>query len=153
MFATELEQRADIELAAVRILSQCEHSARQLRVKLLKKGFDAEGVDVVLHELVSRNLLSDERFAEQYAISRINKGFGPVRIAQEMRDKGVSEQLVETTLDVHAAQWPELMAKVLNKKFGTAPVLNFAERARRARFLEYRGFPASLIRCHLFDDE
>ena len=153
MFATELEQRADIELAAVRILSQCEHTARQLRVKLLKKGFDAEDVDVVLDELVRNNLLSDERFAEQYVVSRINKGFGPVRIVQEMRDKGVSEQLVETTLEDYSAQWPDLMAKVLHKKFGRAPVLNFTERARRARFLEYRGFPASLIRCQLFDDE
>ena len=153
LLATDLEQRADIELAAVRILSQCEHTARQLRHKLLKKGFVIEDIDAVLADLSNQNLLSDERFAEQYVVSRINKGFGPVRIAQEMRDKGVAEQLLETSLEDYSEQWPAIMAKALHKKFGSAPVLNFNERAKRARFLEYRGFPAALIRQQLFNDE
>jgi len=153
LFATELEQRADIEQAAVRILSQSEQTVRQMRIKLLKKGFDAEEIDVVLQDLQRQNLLSDERFAGQYVAFRINRGFGPVRIEQEMREKGVADDLAEQALDEYAGQWPDVMAKVLHKKFGNAPVLNFAERARRARFLEYRGFPASLIRQQLFNDD
>jgi regulatory protein len=153
LFATDLEQRADIEQAAVRILSQCEHTARLLRNKLLKKGFDIEDVDAVLADLSNKNLLSDARFAEQYVISRINKGFGPQRIAQEMREKGVAEQLLEATLEDYGEQWPAIMAKALQKKFGSAPVLNFNERAKRARFLEYRGFSSALIRQQLFNDQ
>lgn len=153
MFATELEQRADIELSAVRLLSQCEHTVRQLKTKLLKKGFDADGVETVLNDLGMQGLLSDERFAEQYVAFRINKGFGPVRISQEMREKGVADDLAGRVLEDYDEQWPDVISKVLYKKFGGAPVLNFNERARRARFLEYRGFPAALIRERLFDDD
>ncbi len=153
MFATELEQRTEIEQAAVRILSQSEQTVRQMRTKLLKRGFDAEEVEIVLQDLQHQNLLSDERFSEQYVAFRINRGFGPVRIEQEMREKGVADDLAEQALDVYSEQWSDVMAKVLDKKFGGSPVLNFAERARRARFLEYRGFPASLIRRQLFNDD
>ena len=153
MVTTELDQRNEIEQAAIRILSQFEHTVRQLKTKLLKKGFAVDDVDEVLKDLQQQNLVSDERFAQEYVVSRLNKGFGPVRIAQEMRDKGVSENLVDNTLDEFYEQWPEIMDKALVKKFGGTSVLNFAERARRARFLEYRGFPSYLIRQRLFADD
>lgn len=153
MITTDLDQRNEIEQAAIRILSQFEHTVRQLKSKLLKRGFAADDVDEVLKDLQQQNLVSDQRFAEEYATSRLNKGFGPVRIAQEMREKGVSEVLVDNTLDAFYEQWPEVMDKALHKKFAGSTVLNFAERARRARFLEYRGFPAYLIRQRLFSDD
>ena len=153
MLDGELDQRDAIEQAAVRLLSQFEHTVRQLKAKLLKKGFDAAEVDGVLAELQARNLLSDQRFAEQYVVSRMNKGFGPVRIAREMGEKGVRDALIEQVMEAYDDQWPGNMDKVLYKKFADAPVLNFAERARRARFLEYRGFPAYLIRQKLFDND
>lgn len=136
----------------MRLLSQVEHTARQLKLKLLKKGFEPDQIDRVLSELSRQNLLSDERFAEQYIAMRAARGFGPVRIEQEMREKGVSEALITQVMTSYAENWSEIMARALYKKFGGAPVINFSERARRARFLEYRGFPGYLIRQQLFED-
>lgn len=147
--ATEL---LDIETAAVRLLSQNEHSVAQLTKKLCAKGFDEEPVQQVLADLVERNLLSDRRFAEQYLSFRSQKGFGPVRIAQEMREKGIDESLVDEVFSESEPDWESLLVRALRKKFGLSPVLNYNDRAKRARFLEYRGFPVSMIRKKLFDD-
>jgi len=149
---TETDQILDIEQAAIRLLAQNEHTVRQLKTKLRKKDFDADAIDTVVQDLQHRNLLSDERFAEQYLLMRSRKGFGPVRIQQEMYEKGVEDSLIAITMDDADIDWHELMRETLLKKYGPASVLNYEERARRARFLEYRGFPAALIRKSLFDD-
>ena len=152
MIATEADQLLDIEQAAMRLLAQNEHTVRQLKTKLRKKGFDVEAIEVVLQDLQQRNMVSDERFAEQYLQMRSRKGFGPVRIEQEMYEKGVSDSLIAISMDNADINWQELMQQTLQKKYGSGVSLNYEERARRARFLEYRGFPASLIRKTLFDD-
>ena len=152
MIATEADQLLDIEQAAMRLLAQNEHTVRQLKTKLRKKDFDVKAIEVVLEDLQQRNLLSDERFAEQYLQMRSRKGFGPVRIEQEMYEKGVSDSLIAISMDNADINWQELMQQTLQKKYGSGVSLNYEERARRARFLEYRGFPASLIRKTLFDD-
>jgi len=152
LIATEADQLLDIEQAAMRLLAQNEHTVRQLKTKLRKKDFDVKAIEVVLEDLQQRNLLSDERFAEQYLQMRSRKGFGPVRIEQEMYEKGVSDSLIAISMDNADINWQELMQQTLQKKYGSGVSLNYEERARRARFLEYRGFPASLIRKTLFDD-
>ena len=134
----------------MRLLAQNEHTVRQIKTKLLKKDFDADDIDTVLHDLQQRNLLSDERFAEQYLLMRSRKGFGPVRIEQEMHEKGVGDSLIAISMDEADIDWSKLLQETLQKKYGSANSLNYEERARRARFLEYRGFPAYLIRDALF---
>ncbi|MBT8439329.1 MAG: recombination regulator RecX, partial [Gammaproteobacteria bacterium] len=103
-------------------------------------------------DLQQRNLLSDERFAEQYLQMRSRKGFGPVRIEQEMHEKGVGDSLIAITMDDADINWYELMLETLQKKYGSGSASDYKERARRARFLEYRGFAAAMIGKTLFDD-
>jgi regulatory protein len=152
LLATETDQLLDIEQVSMRLLAQNEHTVRQVKTKLLKKGFDSQAIDTVLNDLQKRNLLSDGRFAEQYLQLRSRKGYGPVRIEKEMHEKGVCDGQIAITMDASDINWRELLEKALYKKFGSGAALNYQERARRARFLEYRGFPASLIRKVLFDD-
>lgn len=143
----------EIEQAAVRLLSNREHTTKQLKSKLLDRQFDYDAVDNILETLQRQNLLSDERFAAEYIGQRRRKGYGPVRIQHEMREKGVPDKFINEYLDVSDPQWMDDMEKALEKKFGLAPVLNFTERARRARFLEYRGFASHMIREKLFTDD
>jgi len=142
----------EIELSAVRLLSYREHTVKQLREKLLAKDFNLKEINIVLDDLLTRNLISHERFAEQYTSYRSKKGFGPVRISKEMREKGVPDALIEQYLYDGSVAWYDLMEQILFKKFGASPVLNFSERAKRARFLEYRGFTSTEIRQCLFSE-
>jgi regulatory protein len=96
--------------------------------------------------------VSEDRLAEAYVSERLRKGFGPLRVRQELRNKGLSDAQIDPHLVLSDDEWRDLIAAVHDKKYGSAPASDPKERARRARFLEYRGFPADLIRHFLADD-
>lgn len=131
-----------------------EHSRAELRHKLRARGLDPHAVDRELGELERADLLSDARFVASYAESRVRRGFGPRRIVPELRQKGVAEELIDRHLGRSPQQWLTLIAAAHDKKYGAGPPRDFRERARRARFLEYRGFDPGLVRRFLrCDDE
>jgi len=112
-----------------------------------------DDVESLLDGLVAQGYLSDERFAEAYVRSRLERGFGPLRIRAELRERGVADALVEVMLQPVADRWLEIMRAAHDKKFGDRPARDQRERLRRARFLEYRGFPGEWVRRFVFDDE
>jgi regulatory protein len=137
---------------AVRLLAQREHSVRELTAKLIGKGIDAATAGLVVDDLRGRGLQSDLRFAEGYVHSRIGRGHGPVRIRQELNQRGIGSELADEVLGAAAERWQELAEAARRKKFGDAPPADREAWARQARFLTSRGFPAELIR-RVLDDE
>jgi regulatory protein len=88
-------------------------------------------------------LLSDARFAEGRAQSR-GVGLGNQRLAHELRQRGVSDALIDAAI----AELPdefERAAATWRKRFGLRPV-DRVEWARQARFLQSRGFAMGTIR-------
>jgi len=134
---------------ALRLLSRRDHSRRELAAKLLGKGYPAAGVIGVLDDLAATGLQSDERMADAYVNERLRRGFGPLRIRQELRERGVAEEVIQACLDLPPGDWLALMDGVATRKFGLAKAGERKEVARRARFLEYRGFPTELIGRYL----
>jgi regulatory protein len=120
--------------------------------KLKSRGHRETAALTVVEALSRRGLLSEERLAEAYVAERLNKGFGPLRVRQELHRKGLSDALIDPHLNLSVEEWRDRIAAVHNKKYGSAPASDAKERARRARFLEYRGFPADLIRRFLAND-
>lgn len=145
--------RAELEQAAIRLLTNREHSRAELRRKLYARTEDNVLLDQVLDSLESNGYLSDERFAEQYVSYRKKKGFGPVRIRIELQERGISPDLVNAYTDPRDDQWFELLGECCRRKFGDTRIKDFKERAKRARFLEYRGFPSELIRHFIGSDD
>jgi regulatory protein len=90
-------------------------------------------------------LIDEDRLAETYVAERLNKGFGPLRIRQELRGKGLSDELIAPHLRLAQQDLLALLAAAHDKRFGPAAAAEARERARRGRFLEYRGFPPDLI--------
>jgi len=135
-----------IEQAAVRLLAGREHSRMELRRKLSARSYANDVVDQVLDDLIHRQLLSDERFTEQYIASRQRRGFGWVRIKGELRERGVNDELISRYLSQQDAGWMEALQRTHDKKFGIAPPDTIKEKARRVRFLEYRGFTGEQIK-------
>jgi len=91
--------------------------------------------------------------AETYVAERVRKGFGPVRIRQELRQRGLPDELIEPHLERTRKEWQEALAAAHDKKFGSTRASNVKERAKRSRFLEYRGFPVDLIAGFLYGDD
>lgn len=135
---------AEIEQAALRLLAIREHTRSELRRKLQRK-FSLQEIEPALDQLAAQNLQSDERYAEQYVHMRRGKGYGPVRIQADLRDKGVSEQLIAVYIDRHDPEWRALARKAAEQKFGSSLAAEFKEKSRRGRFLEQRGFSMDVI--------
>jgi len=108
--------------------------------KLLDKGCAEALAAELVQQLEAERLLSDDRFMESLIRARRSRGYGPLRIQKELQEKGVAPEAIEQWLDVTGREWLEDIRRVQRKKFGARLPRNFAERARQARFLQYRGF-------------
>lgn len=130
----------DIKSRIIRALARREHSRYELRVKMTLKSFDSDSVDLVLDEFESENLVSDERFAEAYCYHRKSRGFGPVRVASELKERQVSDKLISEYVDLAEESWFESAVYQREKKFGTNKVGDFTQKAKQMRFLLQKGF-------------
>ena len=130
---------------AVSALARREHSELEMRRKLMQKGFPQHEIDASIAQLVKNNLLSDERFAESYINMRRQRGYGPLRISQELRERGIDEELSEPLLDKNSPQWRQVMRQQYAKKYGSELAQEYAEKAKRAKYLQNRGFPLDWV--------
>lgn len=141
----------ELEQAALRLLAGREHSRLELRGKLLSRGGDPEDAERLLDQLEAQGYLSDKRFLEQYVEVRIRRGFGPLRIRAELQERGLDDTLINEQLREGDIHWSEQMRDVARRKFGDIASDDRKQQTKIARFLEYRGFPPSLIRSLLWD--
>lgn len=137
---SERDVLIDIKNGIIRALARREHSRYELKVKLILKSFDDQLVDTVLDALESEGVVSDERFAEAYCYHRKSRGFGPIRVASELKDRQVAERLVCEYVDSTAHDWFESAACQREKKFGVDRVDDFTIKAKQMRFLLQKGF-------------
>ncbi len=143
---------ADVRRRAMNLLARREYACRELAAKLVSRGLPRDLVDSVLDDLAREKLLSDDRFADAFVSARAGRGQGPVRIRIELEQKGVDAGIVERALADADVDWSELAEQVRRKRFGSRRPGDFRERARQARFLQYRGFAAEHLGAVLADE-
>lgn len=131
---------ASLRVSAMNFLARREHSAEELRQKLKRHSDDESLIEQVVARLRADNLQSDERYVEAFVAMRKRQGKGPLRVQQELKQKGVAEKLIATYLEVGDSLWWDLAAEVRQRRFGTEPPADLKEKARQVRFLQYRGF-------------
>lgn len=149
MTDSEQKQRAAARVSALNILARREHSRHEMATKLRQKFPEFDALDTLLDQLEQESLLSDARFAEAFVRSRIRKGQGLYRIRQELRTKGVAEEWLDAALAELEVDWFELAKEVLGRRFGSERSAEYSERAKMARFLQYRGFNSDQIQYAL----
>ena len=125
---------------ALALLATRDHARRELAVKLTKAGFAEDAINAALAQLATQGLLDDAHFALTYSISRARRGFGPVRIGQELAERGVDPACIEVALADPDLDWCELAESVWFKKFAGLQPTDLKEKAKQVQFLQYRGF-------------
>lgn len=137
--------------SALRALSRREYSVFELRSKL-ERQYDDQVVEQLLDELLTQRLLSDGRFTEVFVRSRIERGHGPMRIRQELCQRGIDDELIDAHLTFDTERWSALAGEALRKRSGLCRDARAADesvrckaRARIGRFLTARGYPADVI--------
>ena len=76
---------------------------------------------------------------------REKRGFGPIRIGQELQERGVDDEVVAKYLLVNEEKWFLLSENTRIKKFGKILPEDFESKAKQMRFLQYRGFTVEQI--------
>ena len=144
----EVDRFADPKEArkkAMDYLARREYGQEELVRKLATAGFDSDVAADAVTRLAEEGLQSDDRFAGSFVQSRINQGKGPVRIRQELKERGLQPSAVDGALDEAEADWYDLAREVRVRKFGAELPGEYSEKARQMRFLQYRGFESDQI--------
>jgi regulatory protein len=133
--------------SALGLLARREHSCHELQQKLLQRFPNAsDAIHSVLMRLIDEGYQSDARYVEAYVRSRLNKGYGFQRLRQELRLRGVDNQLIEAAVTPASDDGKhfESLLHLWNKKFKCLPE-NSREKSRQIHFLRYRGFSSTEI--------
>lgn len=130
----------ELRARALRLLARREHTRQELERKLSPHAGSSEELKGLLSGLKQKNELSEERFAEERA-RQLSRKYGAARIRQDLKSKGVSEELIER---VSPADELERARAILERKY-REPATTREEKAKRMRFLQSRGFSAEII--------
>lgn len=88
---------------------------------------------------------SDERFAESFIHHSLNKGQGPNKIRQELKQRGIDSALMEDVMEMKSIDWLALAEQVRLKKYGENLPSDYQNKAKQSRFLYSRGFTSDQI--------
>lgn len=137
---------------ALSLLSLRGYTVRNLRRKLVQKGFGADDTSSVMERLIEARLLDDRQYALEYARQKLESGGSSVRrVEQELLKKGISAEEIRSAVasviadgDVDISRSIDLAAK---KKLASMGELDMEVKRRRLfGFLARAGFEVSSIR-------
>ena len=131
---------------ALNLLAARPYATRALHRKLIQKKYSAADADDVIRRLVDNGLLNDERFAEQYARSKmLSTGASKRRLTQDLYRKGIKGDVATAAIanvvadeDIDAAGMIERVAQKKLAQLGDLEPL--VVRRRLFAFLARRGY-------------
>ena len=130
---------------AVRLLTRREHSAYELTNKLVKKGFSNQEATEAVLECKRLGLQSEARFVESVCRARINQGYGPIRIHQELQQFQIDNELIDEALRQEQDNWLSYAIKAWKKKYKHQDNVTYPAVQKQKHFLLYRGFSIDTI--------
>lgn len=120
----------------------------EVRRYLSRRGCAPDAADAAVDKLHSLHYLNDETFALNWAIGRAQgRGYGPVRIEQELRSKGIEHRTIRDALRDAFGQVDETeRAKILLTRHFKGRDLTDPKTLRRAAaFLQRRGYGSKVV--------
>ena len=101
------------------LLSRREHSARELKTKLARKGHASDDITSAIGRLRDKTYQSDDRFGISIARTRAAQGYGPARIRAELKSHGLADAAIIAAIAAADADWATLAARQLKRRFGS----------------------------------
>jgi regulatory protein len=139
-----LAMKPSLKGRALRLLSQREHSRKELEQKLKPHeempGELAEALDF----LAAKDFINEKRVVES-VVNRRSSKLGAARVRQELMAKGLTADDIAEAVEAMRGTELERALVVWRKKFG-APPSDASERGKQVRFLVSRGFAAEVVR-------
>lgn len=134
---------------AVTLLAVRNRSRLEIRQSLLRRKYDYAVIEMVLFKLEKEKLLNDEEFSAQWVQARMSK-YGPIRIARELRMKGIDRDMTGSAIQEVLTEDQELenavllaMKKLRTEKTDAEEIKRFQ---RITSFLVRRGYSWEIAR-------
>lgn len=143
--AVVLDNAVAVRRTAMDLLARREHGRVELARKLRQRGAPAELIEPALDRLADEGLLSEARYLESFVRMRANAGYGPLRIREELAQRGLPRADIEQALQESGFDWSEQLRDAWQRKFAGELPSDSRERAKQGRFLGYRGFSPEMI--------
>lgn len=99
---TREEDGSRARARALRFLETRERSHSEVQQRLRRYGYEEPLVGEVLEWLSGLGYLDERRFAEWFARARSREAWGPRRLREELRRKGVARAVIEETVSSYA---------------------------------------------------
>ena len=137
---------------ALNLLSARPYAVRALHRKLIQKEYSAADADEAIRRLVDNGLLDDEKYAEQYARSKIlGTGASKRRLTQELYRKGirgdVATNAIANVIADEEIDTAAVIDRVARKKLAQLGDLQpLVLRRRLFAFLARRGYDVDEIK-------
>ena len=141
------KNQLQLKKRALYYLGKRDYSRVELGRKILTYSESLEvskaDLESVLNELEEKDWLSDDRFSEQFVLSKKRK-FGARKIAHELKLRGVDESIISRALRGIKDDEFLLAKKIWEKKFNQIPI-TIDEKAKQIRFMQSRGIEVAII--------
>jgi len=149
--AEDARNPARVRAAAIAQLARRDFASGELHRKLTHQGYAQELVTATIEELAAEGVINDARYVENYVSYHADRGEGPLRIESELQQFGVPGDLIQSALD-SGPDWKARAREVRIRRFGPDIPDTWPQKAKQARFLQYRGFSPDQIRAALGPD-
>ncbi|HCT7997326.1 regulatory protein RecX [Morganella morganii] len=138
---------------AIWLLGRREYAGAELTRKLKRKIAEKQETSPteehvlprVMARLTDSQYLDDTRSIALFFQAGVRKLHGPVRIRQELRQKGFDGELIDAVFSAQETDWFELAREAKMKKFGESSPADYKEKQKQMRYLMYRGFTSDQI--------
>jgi len=140
-----LDTPVAIRRTAMDLLARREHGRVELTRKLRQRGAPPELIEPALDRLTEEGLLSESRYLESFVSYRARSGYGPLRIREELSQRGLQRADIEQALRECGFDWQAQLEETWRRKYAGRLPLDARERAQQGRFLSYRGYPMDMI--------
>jgi regulatory protein len=134
---------------AFRLLARRARSESEIASALDEGGASRHLVRSVLKRLRALGYVDDRKLAAEFLERGKDRGFGSLRIQDQLRRLGIDERIVERAA-LNGREERNLARRLLAERFGAEEPADRRTASRAARFLAGRGFPAEVIDS-LFD--
>lgn len=122
----------------LKILSRKDYFSKELKMKLIEKGFDLSDIDEVIDHLIKEKYINDESLVERKINYLQNKGWGEFKIYKYLLEKGMSKAFVKSSLE-----------KYLNSELEIKNIIKYSKKKKefekKVRYLTSKGFKESLV--------
>lgn len=101
---------------AYQYLSYRQRTCKEVSNYLESKDFNNTTVENTISQLLNEGYLDDSKFAETFLLEKSNlKAYGPYKIKYELKNKGVENNIIESTLSIYQEDIEELTRLVSTK--------------------------------------